>query len=169
MFAAADDYSFGVLQSAVHWAWFRARCSTLKRDVRYTSNAVFDAFAWPQSPAPPHVRAVADAAVRLRTLQAALLPAHGHGLRELHRSADREPNHPLQSAQEALDVAVRAAYGMDPADEPLAFLLALNHAVADREARDLPVTGPGLPPCIPDAGPLITADCIVVQSTARRS
>ncbi|WP_434423025.1 DNA methyltransferase [Nannocystis pusilla] len=36
VFALADDYSFGVLQSALHWQWFTARCSTLKRDYRYT-------------------------------------------------------------------------------------------------------------------------------------
>ncbi|MFY0535501.1 type IIL restriction-modification enzyme MmeI [Nannocystis pusilla] len=45
MFALADDYSFGVLQSALHWQWFTARCSTLKRDYRYTSSTV-----WARSP-----------------------------------------------------------------------------------------------------------------------
>jgi hypothetical protein len=35
VFPLADDYSFGVLQSPVHFAWFKARCSTLKRDFRY--------------------------------------------------------------------------------------------------------------------------------------
>ncbi|HVM49974.1 MAG TPA: type IIL restriction-modification enzyme MmeI, partial [Candidatus Acidoferrum sp.] len=37
VFPFADDYSFGILQSGIHWAWFKARCSTLKGDFRYTS------------------------------------------------------------------------------------------------------------------------------------
>jgi hypothetical protein len=48
VFAFSDDYSFGVLQSGIHWAWFAARCSTLKGDFRYTSDTVFDTFRWPQ-------------------------------------------------------------------------------------------------------------------------
>jgi hypothetical protein len=48
VFAFSDDYSFGILQSAIHWAWFTARCSTLKGDFRYTSDTVFDTFPWPQ-------------------------------------------------------------------------------------------------------------------------
>ena len=48
VFSPADDYSFGILQSGIHWAWFMARCSTLKGDFRYTSDTVFDTFPWPQ-------------------------------------------------------------------------------------------------------------------------
>src|SRR4029077_2617568 len=31
-FAFSDDYSFGILQSGVHWSWFIATCSKLKGD-----------------------------------------------------------------------------------------------------------------------------------------
>ncbi len=48
VFAFADDYSFGVLQSGPHWEWFKARCSTLGTGFRYTSDTVFDTFPWPQ-------------------------------------------------------------------------------------------------------------------------
>jgi len=48
VFAFADDYSFGILQSGIHWAWFTAKCSTLTERFRYTSDTVFDTFAWPQ-------------------------------------------------------------------------------------------------------------------------
>jgi hypothetical protein len=41
---------------------------------------------------------------------------------------------------------VQAAYGMNPKQDPLAFLLALNGSVAAREAQGQPVTAPGLPP-----------------------
>src|SRR5262249_24033664 len=42
VFPLQDDYSFGILQSNIHWRWFLERCSTLKADWRYTSNTVFD-------------------------------------------------------------------------------------------------------------------------------
>ena len=48
VFAFADDYSFGILQSGIHWAWFTAKCSTLTARFRYTSDTVFDTFPWPQ-------------------------------------------------------------------------------------------------------------------------
>src|SRR6185436_371621 len=66
VFPLQDDYSFGILQSSFHWEWFRARCSTMKADPRYTSDTVFDSFAWPQEPTRESVRAVAHAAVELR-------------------------------------------------------------------------------------------------------
>jgi hypothetical protein len=34
VFPFADDYSFGILQSGLHWQWFKIRCSTLKGDFR---------------------------------------------------------------------------------------------------------------------------------------
>ena len=66
VFAFADDYSFGILQSGLHWLWFKERCSTLKADSRYTSDTVFDTFAWPQfamGSAPPAPGAAGDALV----------------------------------------------------------------------------------------------------------
>ncbi|MGI9089116.1 MAG: DNA methyltransferase [Chthoniobacterales bacterium] len=35
-FVLADDYSFGIIQSDLHWIWFRVKCSRLKGDFRYT-------------------------------------------------------------------------------------------------------------------------------------
>ena len=48
IFAFADDYCFGVIQSGLHAAWFHAKCSNLKSDPRYTPESVFDTFPWPQ-------------------------------------------------------------------------------------------------------------------------
>ena len=47
-FAFEDDYSFGILQSYVHWLWFVTKCSKLKSDFRYTPDTIFDTFPWPQ-------------------------------------------------------------------------------------------------------------------------
>jgi len=44
-----DDYSYGIIQSNAHWAWFIEKCSKLKSDFRYTSDTVFDTFPWPQT------------------------------------------------------------------------------------------------------------------------
>jgi hypothetical protein len=65
----SDDYSFGILQSGIHWSWFIATCSKLKGDFRYTPESVFDAFLWPQKPKHEDIKAVAEAAVTLRALR----------------------------------------------------------------------------------------------------
>jgi hypothetical protein len=68
-FAFSDDYSFGILQSGIHWSWFIATCSKLKGDFRYTPESVFDTFPWPQKPKHEDIKAVAEAAVTLRALR----------------------------------------------------------------------------------------------------
>jgi hypothetical protein len=99
--AFVDDYSFGILQSGIHWAWFKARRSTLKGNFRYTSDTVFDTFPWPQSPTLAEVKPAAEAA--------RFLPA-------LYRT---------------LDTAVRAAYGMKEKEDPPPFLRRLNLQLAE--------------------------------------
>jgi hypothetical protein len=59
-------------------------------------------------------------------------------------------------------IAVREAYGMKANEDPLQFLLTLNFAVAEREAKGLPVVAPGLPPCVTDASQFITDDCVKI-------
>src|SRR5207245_2724603 len=61
VFAFNDDYSFGILQSSIHRAWFDARCSTMRRDPRYTPDTVFDSFPWPQAPTEETVEGVVSA------------------------------------------------------------------------------------------------------------
>ena len=161
-FVLADDYSFGIIQSDLHWHWFRAKCSKLKGDFRYTPHSVFDTFPWPQAPTPRAVRAVADAAVALRTLRHRLMTQHGYSLRALYRTLDDPGTNPLRDAHTALDTAVRAAYAFPPKADPLAALLALNQACAAREKSGQPITPPGLP--LPDSerAAFITTDCITL-------
>jgi len=125
VFTFADDYSFGILQSQIHWQWFLARCSALKLDPRYTSRSVYSTFPWPPAPTPATISTVAAAATRLQTLRKTHAAA---GLRALHRQLEATPSHPLHAAQADLDAAVRAAYGMTAGDDPLASLLAHNLA-----------------------------------------
>lgn len=160
VFPMADDYSFGVLQSSQHWAWFVARCSTLTARFRYTSNTVFDSFAWPQNPKPKHVRAVAAAAVALRKTRQKTMIEQNLSLRDLYRVAEQPGTNAIKAAQAALDAAVSEAYGMKSKADPLAFLLDLNRRCAELEADGREITAPGLPPCISDAAPFITEDCV---------
>ena len=135
VFAFCDDYSFGILQSNIHTQWFKARCSTLKGDARYTSDTVFDSFPWPQKAKLDAIKRVADASLALRTLRNKLLKDGGSTLRELYRSLEMPGKNSLREAHEFLDEAVREAYGMKTDEDVLAFLLKLNKALAAKEEK----------------------------------
>lgn len=160
VFALDDDYSFGILQSDTHWAWFTERCSTLTERYRYTSNTVFDSFPWPQAPNLNAVKAVAEAARKLRHARQSLCEEHDLSLRDLYRSAELPGNHPLDEAQSTLDAAVRKAYGMTSKADPLKFLFELNAELAGREADGGAVLGPGLPAAFASDPKLRSEDCI---------
>ena len=162
VFAHDDDYSFGILQSGIHWQWFIERCSTLKSDFRYTSNTVFDTFPWPQEPDPKALRKVADAAVALRKLRSSLRSKYSLSFRELYRTLDEPGEHALKKAHTKLDEAVRAAYGMPEDAEPLRFLLELNLELANREEKNKKVTQPGLPSSVKNYKHFVTSDCVSV-------
>jgi hypothetical protein len=160
VFAFDDDYSFGILQSDTHWQWFINRCSTLTERFRYTSNTVWDSFPWPQRPSLSAARAVAQASVELRAKRAELMIKHNRSLRELYRSLELPGDNPLKVAQAKLDTAVRAAYGMSAKADPLQFLLALNSAVVEAEAKGEFVQAPGLPASVKDRKLFVTKDAI---------
>ncbi len=164
VFPLADDYSFGVLQSDMHWAWLKARCSTLTSTFRYTSETVFDSFPWPETPSPGEVRAVAEAAVALRRARREAQAREGIGLRALHAMAEGDAKHPLWIAHEALNQAVREAYGRSRSEDALTFLLGLNHTLAAREQRGEAVRGPGLPY---DGMSLVSDDAVSARELAR--
>lgn len=163
VFPFEDDYSFGILQSNVHWAWFVARCSTLKGDFRYTSNTVFDTFPWPQAPLQKATEAVAKSAVRVRQLRRELMQKHRLSLRELYRTIEKPGEHELVLAHGALDKAVRAAYGMPRGSDILTFLSSLNQQCAAREAAGDPIQGPGLPTSVSGTAELVSADSVAMR------
>ncbi len=165
-FPLEDDYSFGILQSGIHWIWFKERCSTIKSDPRYTSNTVFDSFPWPQKPSIKAVQKIATHAVSLRKLRRDLMNKHHISLRELYRSLELPGSSTLKDAQAKLDLAVREAYGMGKVADPLAFLLDLNQAVAHNEDAGGTVVGPGLPPIVTDKSKFISSDCVAMPKSA---
>ena len=160
VFPFPDSYSFGILQSGIHWAWFTARCSTLGGTYRYTSDTVFDTFPWPQSPTTKQIHDVAHAAQALRNLRHEIMDTNGWSLRELYKSLETPGANQLRDAHYALDAAVREAYGMNPGEDILAFLLKLNLELADKESKGEPITPPGLPKSFPNPRELVTKDCI---------
>jgi hypothetical protein len=160
VFAADDDYSFGILQSSFHWKWAVGLGSKIKEDTRYTAD-VWRTFPWPQDPTDEQVAAVAAASQRLRRVRAELMEQNAWSLRQLHQAGDVEGPHPLKDAQAALDAAVADAYGAPPDQDSIAFLLELNQLVAEDEEQGRKVRGPGLPDHLDPKDPRwMSTDCI---------
>jgi len=162
VFPFADDYSFGILQSDMHWRWFNARCSTLGGTFRYTSDTVFDTFPWPQEPTGAQIKAVAERAVALRSLRRDTMRRLNYSLRQLYRTLEQPGDNPLREAHARLDAAVRAAYAMPADADPLAFLLELNLACAAKEKAGEKITTPGLPLPLKEHSEFVTDDRIQV-------
>jgi hypothetical protein len=144
LFAFDDDYSFGLLQSSLHWGWAKVKGSRVRADTQYTTT-VWRTFPWPQEPSEHEVAAVAFAAQSLRRVRDTLMKENAWSLRALHQAAEVPGPHPLKDAQNALDEAVRQAYGMPADQEATEFLLELNKLVAEDEAHGHQVQGPGVP------------------------
>jgi SAM-dependent methyltransferase len=142
VFAFADDYSFGILQSNAHISWFRERCSRLKTDPRYTSRAVFDTFPWPQAPAQPAVDRVTEIVRDLLGFRAERM-AQGINLGQQYDSLRQPGRSRLRDLHDHLDLAVLDVYGFDPNEDLLAQILALNLSVAEQEKAGGAVRGPG--------------------------
>ncbi|MDB5355322.1 MAG: Mtase [Phycisphaerales bacterium] len=155
-----DDYSFGILHSVFHWEWFTAKCSKLKSDFSYSTDAVFNTFPWPQSPTKKLIDAVGEAGCEVRRVRAESLEKTKGGLRAVYRTLELPGKNPLKDAHAALDAAVLEAYSFSPKKDILAQLLALNHEVAAKIKAGEPVTAPGVPPTYGDPAALITDDCI---------
>lgn len=160
VFPVDDDYSFGILQSSIHWEWFVGRCSTLKGDWRYTSDTVFNSFPWPQNPTKAQIIEVAKYAKALRDKRRELMIERHLTLRQLYRIMDDTPNNPVSVIQNKLDNAVRDAYGMHHDTDILQYLLDLNRKVFEKEKQGKSVQGPGLPDKISDTTMVISDDCV---------
>jgi hypothetical protein len=150
------------------------------------SDTVFDTFPWPQfdagsrrrqsaqtssgatqgnqrgltsaaTAAVEKIRAVAEAS---RALRREIMAANDWSRRDLYRTLEIPGANRLRAAPAALDTAVRAAYGMKPDEDILAFLLQLNLTLAEQEAKGQPITPPGLPAFVPEPASFVTADCV---------
>lgn len=162
-FMLPDDYSFGILQSDIHWLWFTEKCSTLTERFRYTSESVYETFPWPQNPTEKQVKAVAEASQELRVLRNDLMKKNNFSLRDLYKSLESPGKNPLRDAHEKLDKVVRDSYGMGKDEDALRSLLELNLELANKESLGEKIVGPGLPPCVKDPKQYVTKDCIDIN------
>ena len=106
------------------------------------------------------IRAVSEAARASRALRRETMEKNGWSLRELYKTLETPGDNKLRDAQDALDTAVRAAYGMKANEDILAFLLKLNLELADKETKDKPITPPGLPAFAAQPAEFVTDDCV---------
>jgi hypothetical protein len=136
VFAFEDDYSFGILHSSYHRAYFEERCSKMRVDLRYTSRTVFDTYPWPQAPTDEAVGMVVDVVQRLIDFRDKRL-ADGISLEAQYKSLRDPGRNALRDLQKELDKAVAAAYGFSEDDDVLAQLLALNQSIAEQEKDGL--------------------------------
>jgi len=144
VFAFDDDYSFGIIQSNLHWRWATVKGSKIEERIRYLT-PVWKTFPWPQGAGEREVIRVAEAARQLRATRRELMDQNNWSLRSLHQAADVPGTHPLKDAQAALDAAVADAYGRPAGQAAIEFLLELNTCLVEDEADGLKVCGPGIP------------------------
>lgn len=160
LFAFDDYYSFGIIDSKLHWLWFNAKCSTLGGTFRYTTDSVWDTFPWPQTPTEAQIKKVAAAARVLHTERTATLKKHNMSLRDLYRLLEQPGKNPIKDLHAALDKAVLEAYGFSDKEDILAQLLALNLSVAEKEKKGEKVQAPGLPEFVKDKESYVSEDCV---------
>lgn len=160
VFALEDDYSFGIINSGLHWNWFVEKCSTLGEQLRYTTESVWDTFPWPQNPTSLQIEMVAKATKVLRDERNRIMQENHWSLRDLYRIIEKPGRNPISDLQTALDHAVAAAYKFNENHDCLEQLLALNFAVSAREACGEPVQSPGLPEWYADKEKLVSEDCV---------
>ncbi len=162
VFAFEDDYSFGIIQSSLHWNWYLEKCSTLGNQFRYTTDSIWDTFPFPQTPTEKQVEKVAKAAKALHTARTAALQQHHLSLRDLYRLLEQPGNNPIKTLHQNLDAAVAEAYGITALDanSVLTHLLALNQSIASKEKQGIEVTAPGLPAFVSNPATFISNDCV---------
>jgi SAM-dependent methyltransferase len=141
--ASDDFYILGILTSNLHRHWVKAQSSTLGKTTRYTHNTCFETFPFPQKcPAKTKI-AIRAAMQELHGFRTEYMERKQCGITQMYNQFFHEPASQLAKLHAQLDKSVAQAYGIKPSDDPLKFLLDLNTEVAQREAQDLPVIGPG--------------------------
>jgi len=160
-FCFEDDYSFGIIQSSIHWKWWKAKCSTFETRLRYTANTVWDTFPWPQKPTQKQIEKISILSKELRDARNRAMKDYHYSLRDLYRVLEKG-KHTLNNLHEELDKAVMDAYGFmgESDDEILNQLLSLNLEVSAKETKGEKVQAPGLPDFVKDKTKFVSDDCV---------
>jgi hypothetical protein len=117
----ADEYLFGILQSAMFMAWLRAVAGRIKGDPRISAELVYNNFPWPDDPGPSARDRVELAA---REVLATRARYSSNSLDELYGPTSMPAD--LVRAHAALDRAVDGLYGRGRFDELKRFRLLLE-------------------------------------------
>jgi type II restriction/modification system DNA methylase subunit YeeA len=160
VFTFEDDYSFGIIQSKIHWAWWKAKCSTLGNTYRYTMHSVWETFPFPQKPTLKQVQKIAKIAKELRDYRRQVLENNNETYRDLYRNLELGGKNPLKDLHEKLDKAVMEAYNFSEKQDLLQQILDLNLSIADKESKGEMVEGAGLPSFISNKEEFVTEDCV---------
>lgn len=160
VFPFEDYYTFGVIQSSLHWQWFLEKCTTLAHTPNYNTASIWDTFPWPQNPSEKGITRVAEAARKLHEERTQTLARNNLSLRELYRILEQPGENPLKDLHQELDKAVIEVYGFDPNQDLLEQLLNLSFVVYEKEQNQEPVTKPGLPDCVEDREAFVSELCV---------
>ena len=163
VFLFDDDYSFGILQSSIHWKWVQERGSTHSQRRRYTLTSIYDTMPFPQWGLPygknldfdanrkiSLARDVAKKARNFIELRNKIRSENKRGsLREIYKNME-VPGHRLAIAKDHLDVAVRKAYNYGLPKkiqefDDLQMLFELNKKCSQMEKEGKEIVPPGLP------------------------
>ncbi len=108
----ATPFHFGVMSSSMHMAWMSTVCGRIKSDYRYSSNIVYNNFAWP-NPTPQQRARVEEKAQAVLTARAPHLPPRGMStLANLYDPLSMPPE--LVKVHAELDRAVEKCYRSEP-------------------------------------------------------
>jgi len=159
VFPFDDFYSYGIIQSILHWSWLKAQCTTLEN--RYNYNlSIWETFPWPQNPTEKQIDEIAKISKTLRDERNAIMEKNKSTLRDVYRILEKPGKNKLKDLHSDLDNAVIEAYGFDAKKDLLQQLLELNEKVAQLESKGTEVQAPGLPNWINDKQKYISEDCV---------
>jgi SAM-dependent methyltransferase len=160
VFAFEDNYSYGIIQSKLHWNWITSKATTLGTGFNYNVASIWDTFPWPQNPTEKQIVKIAKLSKTLSDERNAIMEKNKSTLRDVYRVLEKPGKNKLKDLHTELNNAVMEAYGFDTKKDVLQQLLELNKKVAKAESQGYEVQPPGLPNWITDKQKFITDDCV---------
>jgi hypothetical protein len=89
--ASDDFYLLDLLTSDVHRQWMHAQKGTLKGDIAYTHDTIFETFPFPQIVAPAQVQQIRQAMITINDYRNEVMVARNWGITDLHNAYFHEP------------------------------------------------------------------------------
>ena len=143
--ALDDFYILALLSSDVHRQWMHAQKGTLKGDIAYTHDSIFETFPFPQIVATELVQRIRQAMITLNDYRNEVMVAKNWGITDLYNAYFHEPASQLAKLHQGLNALVLKAYGRKAKEDILSNLLDLNLELAERETAGEKIVGPWAP------------------------